>query len=227
MLGEPERKKQGGLYEYQYREAPAQSTAQAEALFHRGHSDYFAMKKCGSDRFQLRGVNYRPAEHDGSVKRDVPAELGILQQNNRRYAGDDPYGTGRHHTGCYTGDPGVALSARNLASSGWIYHPVRLLLNLIRTIPDLLLAAIFVAIFGLGPLPVIFALTVFSLGMIAKLAYEALETIDKGPLEALILPGRARCRYCGSQYCCRFCPASCPIRYTGSRLMSARPPFLV
>lgn len=85
--------------------------------------------------------------------------------------------------------PVALLSASNIARSAWIYQPVRVLLNLIRTIPDLLLAAIFVAVFGLGPLPGIFALSVFSLGLVAKLTYEALETIDRGPLEAMTAVG--------------------------------------
>ncbi|WP_019637447.1 phosphonate ABC transporter, permease protein PhnE [Paenibacillus fonticola] len=85
--------------------------------------------------------------------------------------------------------PVALLCASNLTRTGWIYYPVRFLLNLVRTIPDLLLAALFVAIFGLGPLPGIFALAVFSMGLIAKLTYEALETIDHGPLEAMTAAG--------------------------------------
>lgn len=85
--------------------------------------------------------------------------------------------------------PFALLCASNIASSNWIYYPFRFILNLIRTIPELLLAAIFVAIFGLGPLPGIFALAVFSMGIIAKLTYEAMESIDKGPLEAMTAVG--------------------------------------
>lgn len=84
----------------------------------------------------------------------------------------------------------VALAcASNTARSWRLYHPARFLLNLIRTLPDLLLAAIFVSIFGLGPLPGIFALVIFSVGLIAKLTYESLETIDRGPLEAMTAVG--------------------------------------
>ncbi|HEY4392088.1 MAG TPA: phosphonate ABC transporter, permease protein PhnE [Paenibacillus sp.] len=85
--------------------------------------------------------------------------------------------------------PIALLSASNIARHKWIYYPVRFILNLIRTIPDLLLAALFVAIFGLGALPGILALAFFSLGVIAKLTYEALETIDPGPLEAMTATG--------------------------------------
>ncbi len=84
------------------------------------------------------------------------------------------------------------ICAGNLAPSRWIYYPARFLLNLIRTIPDLLLAALFVAVFGLGPVPGILALAVFSVGLIAKLTYETLETIDKGPLEAMTAVGMNR-----------------------------------
>ncbi|MGZ9587379.1 phosphonate ABC transporter, permease protein PhnE [Paenibacillus marinisediminis] len=85
--------------------------------------------------------------------------------------------------------PVALLCASNITKTGWLFYPVRFVLNLIRTIPDLLLAAIFVAIFGIGPLPGIFALTIFSLGLVAKLTYESLETIDQGPLEALTAVG--------------------------------------
>lgn len=85
--------------------------------------------------------------------------------------------------------PVALLSASNITKSWWLRHPVRFVLNLIRTIPDLLLAAIFVAIVGIGPLPGTMALAVFSLGLIAKLSYEALEAIDRGPLEAMTSVG--------------------------------------
>ncbi|WP_433745634.1 phosphonate ABC transporter, permease protein PhnE [Falsibacillus pallidus] len=85
--------------------------------------------------------------------------------------------------------PLALLSASNVFESNWIVQPFRFILNLIRTIPDLLLAAIFVAIFGLGPLPGIWALTIFSLGIIAKLTYESIEAIDRGPLEAMTAVG--------------------------------------
>ncbi|MCM3628582.1 phosphonate ABC transporter, permease protein PhnE [Paenibacillus glycanilyticus] len=85
--------------------------------------------------------------------------------------------------------PVALLCAGNLAPNRWLYYPSRLLLNLVRTIPDLLLAAIFVSVFGLGPVPGILALTVFSVALISKLTYELLETVDRGPLEALTAAG--------------------------------------
>lgn len=85
--------------------------------------------------------------------------------------------------------PVALLSASNIAKSPFIRYPARAVLNLIRSIPDLLLAALFVAIFGIGPLPGIVALSLFSMGLIAKLTYESLEVIDPGPLEAMTAVG--------------------------------------
>ncbi|HDR7717702.1 phosphonate ABC transporter, permease protein PhnE [Bacillus albus] len=85
--------------------------------------------------------------------------------------------------------PLALFAASNVFTSTFLYGPARLVLNFIRTIPDLLLAAIFVAIFGIGPLPGILALTFFSIGLVAKLLYESIESIDPGPLEAMTAVG--------------------------------------
>lgn len=81
------------------------------------------------------------------------------------------------------------FSASNVTKSAFLYYPARFILNLIRTIPDLLFAALFVAIFGIGPIAGILALTFFSFGLIAKLLYESIEAIDPGPLEAMTAVG--------------------------------------
>lgn len=84
------------------------------------------------------------------------------------------------------------LSARNITRSPILYLSARLMMNLIRTIPNLLLAALFVAIFGIGPIAGIGALTLFSFGLIAKLTYESLETIETEPLEAMTAVGATK-----------------------------------
>ncbi|MBC8515204.1 phosphonate ABC transporter, permease protein PhnE [bacterium] len=74
----------------------------------------------------------------------------------------------------------------------------RLLLNGVRTVPDLLLASLAVALFGANPSAGAVALTLFSMGIIGKLLFETLESIDQGPLEAMTALGApwiARLRY--------------------------------
>lgn len=58
--------------------------------------------------------------------------------------------------------PLALFAASNVFTNTFLYSLARMILNLIRTIPDLLLAAIFVSIFGIGPLPGILALTFFN-----------------------------------------------------------------
>lgn len=77
------------------------------------------------------------------------------------------------------------LSANTIVKNQYVYYFFRNLLNLMRTIPDILLATLFVSLFGVGILPGILALTVFSLGILAKLLSETIETIDPRQLEAI------------------------------------------
>ncbi|GAB3063673.1 phosphonate ABC transporter, permease protein PhnE [Sediminivirga luteola] len=61
---------------------------------------------------------------------------------------------------------------------------VRAVLNTVRAVPDLLYAAILVAMVGVGALPGILALVLFSVGIIVKLVSEAVEATPTGALEA-------------------------------------------
>lgn len=85
--------------------------------------------------------------------------------------------------------PFSLLAARNIMKNAVARGVIRFFLNLVRALPDLLLAALFVAIVGIGPMAGVGALTVFGFGMISKLFYEAIETIDDGPIEALTAAG--------------------------------------
>lgn len=85
--------------------------------------------------------------------------------------------------------PFSILAARNIIKNRIINAVLRFVLNIIRTIPDLMLAAMFVAIVGIGPVAGIITLAIFSFGMISKLFYEAIETIDEGPIEAMTAAG--------------------------------------
>lgn len=85
--------------------------------------------------------------------------------------------------------PVSLLTARNIVKSNWIYQPARFVLNLIRTLPDMVLAAIAVGIFGIGAVPGIIAMSIFAGMLIAKLLSESVEAIDAGPLEALAASG--------------------------------------
>jgi len=75
-------------------------------------------------------------------------------------------------------------AARNI-SPPWVLWPTRMLLNLIRTIPSLLWALLAVVIVGSNALAGVIALTLYSVGYLAKFFSEAFESADLKALHAL------------------------------------------
>ncbi|MDP1630776.1 MAG: phosphonate ABC transporter, permease protein PhnE [Caulobacter sp.] len=83
------------------------------------------------------------------------------------------------------------LGARNIAPA-WIQQPVRRFLDLVRSIPDLVVAVIFITAVGLGPFAGVMAMMFNTGGVLAKLFSEAVESIDKGPVEGVRATGAGR-----------------------------------
>ena len=84
--------------------------------------------------------------------------------------------------------PLAFLAAGNVAPA-WVRAPVRQLFNVIRAVPELILAVILIPITGLGPWAGALAIGVHSVGTLGKWATEAIEGIDDGPLEAVAATG--------------------------------------
>lgn len=82
---------------------------------------------------------------------------------------------------------GLACS-RNLAPV-WLQQPMRILMNLLRSIPDLVIGTLFIVAVGLGPFAGVMALALNTGGVLAKLFSEAVESIDKGPIEGVRATG--------------------------------------
>jgi phosphonate transport system permease protein len=76
------------------------------------------------------------------------------------------------------------LAARNL-NSKYVYGPVRAVLAAIRTFPSILWAILFVIMVGGGAFAGILAIIMYTVGFVAKLQYEAIETIDSDPMDAI------------------------------------------
>lgn len=81
------------------------------------------------------------------------------------------------------------LAASNINQNSYFYQSMRSFYNLLRTIPEIILAVLFVALVGIGAVSGILALTVFSVGILAKLLSETVEAIDPGPVEAIRASG--------------------------------------
>lgn len=70
----------------------------------------------------------------------------------------------------------------------WL-RAVRFVVNVVRSVPDLLYAAILVSVVGTGALSGVMALVLFDIGIIVKLVSEALDGLDPGPQEAALATG--------------------------------------
>lgn len=77
------------------------------------------------------------------------------------------------------------LAARTAALPRWFSTGVKLGLNLLRAIPPLVYAVLFVYMVGLGPFPGALGIGIASFVMLAKLFAEALESVHPAPIEAV------------------------------------------
>ena len=84
------------------------------------------------------------------------------------------------------------LAARTTTTHPAVSVLVKGLFNALRTVPELILAVIFVASVGFGLLSGILALAVHSAGMLGKFFAESIEKADPGPGEAVVACGGSR-----------------------------------
>lgn len=76
------------------------------------------------------------------------------------------------------------LAARNL-NNKFVYAPIRALLAVVRTFPSILWALLFVIMVGSGAFAGVLAIIMYTIGFVAKLQYETIETIDSDPMDAV------------------------------------------
>ena len=90
----------------------------------------------------------------------------------------------------------VAIPMAFLAAENLVGRPVawltRQAFNVLRAIPELILAVAFIPVFGLGPRTGVVAIAVGSVGTLGKLCYEVIEGLDHGPIEAADAVGSNR-----------------------------------
>lgn len=90
---------------------------------------------------------------------------------------------------------GIAISvpigigaARNLAPA-WMYLSCRALIAISRSFQEVIIAIVFVALFGFGPLAGFLTLSFATIGFLSKLLAEDIEDIDPGQAEAIRATG--------------------------------------
>ena len=87
--------------------------------------------------------------------------------------------------GCIIGLPLAILASSNINKNKPTLLICRFILSILRSIPTLIYATVFALIFNLGAFAGTAAIAVFTLSIVAKMLYEAIETIDMGPFEAM------------------------------------------
>jgi phosphonate transport system permease protein len=93
---------------------------------------------------------------------------------------------------CGIGLPLAVLIAANVDAPRWLRRTARTTGAVLRGIPELLWALVFVAAVGLGPAAGVFAIALHGSGLLAKLCSEQLEAVDPAPVEAVRLTGASR-----------------------------------
>lgn len=88
--------------------------------------------------------------------------------------------------------PLAILAARNTSPHPLVYQAARIVLNALRSVPELIMGILFVAAVGFGALPGVLALGLHSIGMVGKFFAEAIEHADEGPIEAARAAGGSR-----------------------------------
>jgi phosphonate transport system permease protein len=84
--------------------------------------------------------------------------------------------------------PLASLAAGNLTPLP-IAIPARVILAGLRSLPSIIWALLFAIALGFGPLPGILAMTLYTIGYLGKLQYEAMEGIPNAPLESAMAMG--------------------------------------
>ena len=87
--------------------------------------------------------------------------------------------------GCVLALPVAILSSSNINRSLPLVSFFRFILVLIRTLPTLIIALVCALIFSLGTFSGTVAIAIFTFGIVAKMLFESIETIDMGPFEAM------------------------------------------
>ena len=81
------------------------------------------------------------------------------------------------------------LSAKNTSDNLILYNISKGLVNFLRAIPDIMYAIVFVTSLGMGSLAGVLALALSTVGLLSKFYAEAIESIDRKPVEAIEATG--------------------------------------
>lgn len=88
--------------------------------------------------------------------------------------------------------PVAIFASTNINSNRFVVSLLRVLLNIVRTLPTIVIASVCALIYGLGTFAGTVAISIFTFGIVARMLYESIETIDMGAFEAMTSLGATR-----------------------------------
>lgn len=139
------------------------------------------------------GIGFSISEVFGNLTRTNPGFEGLLATDFSRLASGTAQAAFVETTlmavvstvvGAFVGLPLAILNSVTGAPNRATYLAVKTFNNVVRSIPDLLWALVFVAAVGTGTLPGMLALFLFSIAVVAKLTSDIIDGIDHGPIES-------------------------------------------
>jgi phosphonate ABC transporter permease subunit PhnE len=147
----------------------------------------------------IQGVEFNPLyifQYGGKffelLGRMYPPDFSVLPQLVRPLLQTLQMATLGTFFGALMALPLVVFGSQLVVRSPLIYWPVRTLMNILRTIPDLLYAVLFVVAMSFGPAAGVGALSFFACAIIAKLTSESADNINPKPIEAVEAVGAGR-----------------------------------
>jgi phosphonate transport system permease protein len=88
--------------------------------------------------------------------------------------------------------PFAVTASANIVKNGVVVTIQRIVLNIVRTLPTLVIASICALMFGLGTFAGTVAITIFTFGIVTKMLYESIETVDMGAFDAMEALGASK-----------------------------------
>ena len=90
--------------------------------------------------------------------------------------------------------PFAVAASTNIVHNKAVVSVLRFILSIVRTLPTLIIAELAALVFGLGTFAGTAAIVLFTFGVVSKMMYEAIETIDMGAYEAMQAAGANKFR---------------------------------
>ncbi len=81
------------------------------------------------------------------------------------------------------------LAAKNVTANRWLRFFVRRFMEVLRAFPEIVIAGFFLAVFSLGAVPAMLAVTIHTIGALGKMFFEVVENADMRAEEGLRAAG--------------------------------------